>query len=88
LFRSLLIIVSVAGIAAIISHLESAQAERQPQVQQTAWVRTVDGWEPSAVLTAQSVSAPPSLHPFLVAGFELGASLFALVAFPSKRPAA
>ena len=88
MFRSLLIIVTVAAIAGAISHFESAQAERQSQVSPVAWVRTVDGWEPSAVLTANAVSTPPALHPFLVASFQLGASLFALLAFPSRKPAA
>jgi hypothetical protein len=85
LLRSLSIIVTVAAIAGVISHFESAQAERQPVVQPTAWVRTIDGWEPSSVLTAETASIPPSLHPFLVASFQLGASLFALLAFPSRK---
>jgi hypothetical protein len=85
LLRSLSIIATVAAIAAVISHFESAHAERQTPVQPIAWVRTVDGWEKSAVLTAESASTQPSLHPFLVASFEVGASLFALFAFPSRK---
>lgn len=85
MFRSLSIIVTVAAIAGVISHFESAQAERQPPVQQIAWVRTIDGWQHSSVLTAESASTPPALHPFLVASFQLGASLFALLAFPSRK---
>ena len=37
------------------------------------------------MLTANAVSTPPALHPFLVASFQLGASLFALLAFPSRN---
>jgi hypothetical protein len=88
LLRSFSIVATVAVIAALISHFESAQAERQSQVTQTAWVRTIDGWEPSAVLTADSASTPPLLHPSLVACFEVGASLFALLAFPSRNATA
>jgi hypothetical protein len=90
LLRSLSIILTVAAIAAVISHFESAQGDRQMadfqgEVQQVAWIRTADGWEPSTVLTAESASTPPSLHPALVASFELGVSLFALLAFPSRK---
>lgn len=87
MLRSLLIIATVAVIAAAINHFESAQAQRQPQVSPIAWVRTADGWESSAVLSATSASTPPALHPVLVATFQVGVSLFALLAFPSRRPA-
>ena len=53
------------------------------------WVRTADGWEPSGVLRVESRPATKDpLHPLLVASFQLGASLFALLAFPSRKPVA
>ena len=88
LLRSLLIIAVVALLAAVISHLERAQAQRQVSAAPISWIRTVDGWEPSSVLSAESASSPPSLHPSLVASFQLGVSLFALVAFPTRRGSA
>jgi hypothetical protein len=82
--RSLCVIALVAAISGVISHLEHAQAQRHSHL---AWVRTVDGWEPSTVLSTQSPAvSDPSLHPFLVAGFQLGASVFVLLAFPYSRP--
>jgi hypothetical protein len=78
-----MIIATVAAISGLLSHLESAHAERHAT---PAWVRTVDGWEPSSVLTAQSISHDlPTLHPLLVAGFQLGASVFVLLAFPHPK---
>ena len=88
MLRSLFIIAIVAAISGLLSHLESAQAERQPQThsESAAWVRTVDGWEPSTVLTSHSmIEGSPALHPLLVAGFQLGASVFVLLAFPYPR---
>ena len=86
MFRSLSIIAIVAGISTVISGWEHAQADRHIG---NDWIRTVDGWEPSAVLDAQLVpSVPPALHPGLVAGFVLGASLFVLLAFPRQQAAA
>jgi hypothetical protein len=85
MLRSLLIVLTVAAIAGVISHFESARAERQLAAQPLAWIRTADGWEHSSVLTAASASPPPALHPFLVASFQAGASLFALLAFPSRK---
>ena len=82
MIRSLSIIAVVAAISAVIGGLEHAQADRGVVVD---WVRTVDGWEHAAVLDpALQPASPPALHPFLVAGFMLGASLFVLVAFPSN----
>ena len=88
LLRSLLVIAVVAVLSGYLSHLESAQAERHAHRDShgAAWVRTVDGWEPSSVLTADSLSeGSPTLHPLLVAGFQLGASVFVLLAFPYRK---
>lgn len=83
MLRSLFIIAIVAAISGLLSHLESAQAERHSD---RAWVRTVDGWEPSSVLTTHSlVEGSPALHPLLVASFQLGASVFVLLAFPYRK---
>lgn len=78
--RFLSVILLVAGISSILSNWERAQGERPPTF---AWVRTVDGWERAAAVDVEvTQSVPPALHPALVAGFELGCSLFALLAFP------
>ncbi|WP_146447522.1 hypothetical protein [Bythopirellula polymerisocia] len=82
MLRMLFTICAVAALSYAASHLENAQADRATLPQ---WVRTVDGWEPATVLSTDlSPTKLPSLHPFLVAGFELGASLFVLLAFPGS----
>jgi hypothetical protein len=48
------------------------------------WVRTSYGWEPREVVQATHETAPPRLHPGLVAAFQLGASVFCLLAFPAS----
>jgi hypothetical protein len=56
----------------------------------TDWVRTVDGWEPRRVIEPFELSAPSAVHPAVIAGFQLLASLFFLAAFPARvnaRPA-
>ena len=83
LLRSLLIIAAVAAISTVLSQLESAHS--QMPTASPAWVRTIDGWEPSSVLTTDTNSNTPSLHPFVVAGFQLGASVFVLIAFPYRK---
>ena len=85
LFRPLITISTVAAISCFLAHLENAQGQLPVA---TAWVRTADGWEPSGVLRVERRPTEVSpVHPLLVAGFELGASLFALIAFPSRQPA-
>ncbi len=72
----------VATLSYVASHIEYAEADR---VDLPKWVRTVDGWEPASVLSPEYGPVNlPALHPFLVAGFELGASVFVLLAFPGK----
>ena len=79
MLRFLLTLGAVATLSYAAIHLEHAQAERNPLPD---WVRTVDGWEPASVLSTEVAPALPSLHPFVVAGFQLGASVFVLLAFP------
>jgi hypothetical protein len=81
--RSLFIIAVVAAIATGLSRLEHAHS--QISTISPAWVRTVDGWEPSSVLTTPSPAPSPVVHPALVAGFQLGASVFVLLAFPYRK---
>lgn len=82
LFRSLLTISAVAVISCCLASFEQAQGRRPVS---TDWVRTVDGWESSTVLRLESrTPSAPTLHPALVAGFQLAVSLFALMAFPSQ----
>jgi hypothetical protein len=82
--RSLLIIGTVAAVAAGLNRLEHAHS--QISTVTPAWVRTVDGWEQSSALTTMpAVEHSPAVHPGLVAGFQLGVSLFALLAFPYRK---
>jgi len=80
--RLLITVLAVAGLCWCINSLENVQGERSPAPD---WVRTVDGWERESVVTYQ----PPAstffafeMHPALVASFQLGMSLFFLLAFP------
>ncbi len=83
MYRAFATIAAVAVLSGFLAHLEHAQGER---VEAGRWVRTADGWEPSGVLRAEShTPAAPELHPLLVAGFLLGASIFALLAFPNRK---
>ncbi|MCG8451385.1 MAG: hypothetical protein MI725_17605 [Pirellulales bacterium] len=86
MYRCLLTIAAVAMLSCCFAHLEKAQGQRQIAAgdARTMWVRTVDGWENSELLWLESSRfVAPSLHPTLVAGFQLSASLFVLIAFPS-----
>ncbi len=82
MLRMLLTLCAVATLSYAASNMEYAGADR-PTLPN--WVRTVDGWEPASVLSTELDHATlPTLHPFLVAGFELGASVFVLLAFPGN----
>ena len=87
LLRACLTIVAVALLSAGLAHLRDAQGDAgsSDETRKIAWVRTVDGWEPSSVLTLGPPPAgPPALHPTLVATLQLGLSLFALLALPAS----
>lgn len=87
LVRPLITIAAVALLSGLLSHWHQAQGQREgaaARADGTTWIRTVDGWEPSIVLQSQPEPATtPALHPLLVAGFFLSASLLALLAFPA-----
>lgn len=91
MFRCLVTVAAVTLLSSLISHAPQAQGQREvfaTDSHGTTWVRTVDGWEPSAALHTQPDSAtPPALHPLLVAGFFVSASLLALMAFPDASGA-
>ncbi len=90
MLRACLTIAAVAFLSACLVHLRDAQGQRPTSTDatQVAWVRTVDGWEPSSVLQLQSrPQGPPLLHPGLVASLQLGVSLFALIALPTASRA-
>ena len=78
--RSLFTILTVAAISGWISRGERAASIAEA----SDWVRTADGWEVRAVIEPYEPSAPPPVHPAVVAGLQLGASLFFLVAFPAR----
>jgi hypothetical protein len=81
-----LVIFLVAAICVLINQAERAA---RAGAQRNDWVRTTDGWEPRRVLHPDITPPSPQVHPGLVAAFQLGASLLALVAFPSPAvPAA
>lgn len=78
--RSLLIILIVAAISGWISAGERA-AGRSPG---NDWVRTSDGWESRFVVAPHEETALPTIHPGVIAGLQLGVSLFFLLACPSR----
>ena len=79
--RSLLTILTVAAISGWISRGERAASIA---AEASDWVRTTDGWEVRQVVEPYEPWAPPPVHPAVIAGLQLGASLFFLVAFPPK----
>jgi hypothetical protein len=93
LLRCLIVIACVALLSGLLNHFQLAQGQREfvagPTPQNTpeqTWVRTADGWERSSVLQPNlNPIGPPALHPLLVAGFQVTASLLALLAFPAVR---
>jgi hypothetical protein len=88
--RSVFIILAVAVLSAWINHCERAIGLSAPSGAShstrppTEWIRTADGWEPRAELDALPRTRGGRLHPALVAGFQLGASVFVLLAFPGR----
>ena len=79
--RSLLIIIIVALLSALISRAERVSGA---QASQNDWIRTTTGWERRAGLTAERSQPQLGVHPALLATFQLGASLFVLLAFPGR----
>ena len=92
LLRPLVTIVAVALLSGLLSHWHQAQGQREVAAARsdgTTWIRTIDGWEQSIVLEAPAEPpAIPALHPLLVAGFFVSASLLALLAFPTDADGA
>lgn len=91
MFRACFTIVAVAVLSAGLAQLRDAQGQRSTTDRggRIAWVRTIDGWEPSIVLQlGPRPQGPPPLHPVLVASLQLGVSLFALLALPTANLAA
>ncbi len=86
MLRACFTIAAVAVISAGLAHLRDAQGDGGADADRIAWVRTVDGWEPSSVLSlGPAPPGPPALHPGLVATLQLGVSLFALLALPTRN---
>lgn len=78
--RAILTILLVAGLAALIACLENAGGRESPD----DWLRTVDGWQRRQVVELPPREPQTQLHPSLVAGFQLSASILALAMFPSR----
>jgi len=90
MLRSVLTVALVASLAAWIARAERRGAEPAPLARaavaatpQSAWVRTVDGWQPRGVLAVEPPASEP-IHPGLIAGFQLAFSLLVLVALPGQ----
>ena len=87
--RLLVTVSIVAGISGLVGHFDAAQGQREfsaSRFDSSTWVRTVDGWEsPDTLRPVPPIASLPTLHPLLVAGFQLSASLLALMAFPEVR---
>jgi hypothetical protein len=82
--RNLLItVVAVAGLSSCLNALESAPSKQQHQ--SFGWVRTIDGWERSGVVAPSlPTNRSATIDPAVVALFQLGTSVFFLLAFPPK----
>jgi hypothetical protein len=81
LSRSLLIILVVAAISGWINGNERVASDAACAAD---WIRTADGWESREVLAPYEAPAPQAIHPAVVAGFQLLASLLVLAAFPAR----
>lgn len=79
--RSLLTFLIVVAISGWISRGERAAGLA---AEASDWVRTADGWESRQAIEPYEPSSPPAVHPAVIAGLQLGASLFFLVAFPAR----
>jgi hypothetical protein len=84
--RSVLVILIVALLSAWISRAERVSGDSTTDHD---WVRTSRGWEHRSGFNAARSQPPLPIHPGLIAAFQLGASLFVLLAFPGRAvPAA
>ena len=79
--RGLLTFLFVTAISGWISQGEQAVGLASPTGD---WVHTAAGWELRTALERTPRRAPVDIHPSLVAAFQLGASLFFLIAFPAR----
>ena len=79
--RCLFTFLAVCGISLWISGAERAAGVAHATKD---WVRTSHGWEPRQVVQVRRHTTSPRLHPGLVAAFQLGASVFCLLAFPAS----
>ena len=79
--RSLLSFLIVAALSGWISSGERAAGLATAA---NDWVRTADGWESRQAVEPAETSSRLAVHPAVVAGIQLGASLFFLVAFPAR----
>jgi hypothetical protein len=79
-------LLTIAIVALICSLINRAERVHGGAAFATDWVRTADGWESRAVLLPPMAPAP-QVHPGLVAAFQVGASLFCLLAFPARAVA-
>jgi hypothetical protein len=81
LSRNILVILIVAAISSWIASGEHSAGDT---AYAGDWVRTADGWETRDVIEPYEAPAPPAVHPVVIAGFQLLASLFFLAAFPPR----
>jgi hypothetical protein len=81
LSRSILTILIVAAISGWISYGERWAGDAALGAD---WIRTADGWESRQVLQPFEYSAPPAVHPAVIAALQLLASAFFLAAFPAR----
>jgi len=92
--RFLITLLTVCCLAGVVQQFENAYLLRAQgegdlgygiaTLGPSDWVRTSDGWERREVLFRQpQVPLPVLPHPGLIAAFQVGLSLFALLAFPS-----
>ena len=87
MYRCLITLAAVVVLSYVLNSFHGVAGRREltprsyAERAETTWVRTADGWEPSGAVEPPRQAEPePALHPLLVAGFMLTASLIALVA--------
>lgn len=74
------------GVGLLMCQWEGQADRTAIGAQEVRWVRTADGWERTDTWEP-AISSPPDLHPFVVAAGQGLLSVFALVAFPSRKDA-
>jgi hypothetical protein len=75
----------LASVGQLAARMETETPEVPTRVEHTDWVRTTRGWEKLDTSRSEPTTRK-MLHPAIVAGGQLLASLLALVAWSGGKP--